>query len=436
MTDQKQTKKDSLKSKEQDSGILQEEIKESLTSEIPNQDRTSKLIPAVIIISLVFGMAGSFLSSYFIVPLYKDKMPAPGTDAGVKYVNVDENSAVVEVVKKASPAVVSIIVSKDLNKIPGFSVSPFDFSPFSFDPFYQNREQQNSKEPNIQQIGGGSGFIISADGLIVTNKHVVEDDAATYSVLMNDGKKFDAKVLSKDPVNDLALVQIEAEGLPTLSLGDSNDLDIGQKVVAIGYSLAQYQNTVTTGVISGIGRTITASGLSGSEQLEGVIQTDAAINPGNSGGPLLDIGGSVIGINTAIDSQGQLVGFAIPSGDIKKDVDSFNKFGRIVKPFLGVRYVLVNETIKEENELTVDYGALIIGGGSPGQPAVVIGSAADKAGIKESDIILEINEQKIDQNHSLAGTLKNYIPGDTVKMKILSRGEEKEIAVTLGETKE
>jgi serine protease Do len=389
----------------------------------------------VIILSLIFGIAGSIIGERYLAPLY-NKTNLPSVDQGIKTIQVNEQSAVVDVVKHASPAVVSIIISKDLNKIPGYSSSSFDFGPFSLDPFFQSRgSDSGSTEPNIQQVGGGSGFIVSQDGLIVTNKHVVEDESATYTVLTNDGKTYDAKVLSRDPINDLALVKIEATDLPTLSLGDSSNLDIGQRVIAIGNSLGQYRNTVTTGVVSGIGRTITASGGSGSEQLEGVIQTDAAINPGNSGGPLLDIGGSVIGINTAIDSQGQLVGFAIPVGDIKGDIDSFKQFGKIVKPFLGVRYVVVNDTIKKENNLTVDYGALIVSGGKPSEPAVTVGSAADKAGLKEGDIILEVNGNRIDQDHSLAGLLKNYHPGDIVKMKVLSRGEEKEVAVTLGESK-
>ncbi len=394
-----------------------------------------KSVALVILLSFLFGIAGSVFGSVFLI--HNGNFSLPGTD--VKNIQVNEESAVVDVVKKSSPAVVSIIISKDLNKVPGYSTSPFDFGPFSFDPFYQNRnQQQDNSTPNVQQIGGGSGFIISADGLIMTNKHVVSDTAATYTVLTNDGKKYDAEVLSRDQVNDLALVKINASNLPTLTLGDSSKLLIGQKVIAIGNSLGQYSNTVTTGIVSGIGRTITAGGTVGSEQseqLEGVIQTDAAINPGNSGGPLLDIGGSVIGINTAIDSQGQLIGFAIPVNDIKKDVSSFKQFGRIVKPFLGVRYVLVNQSIKDENKLTVDYGALIVSGGTTRSPAVVPGSAADKAGLKESDVILEVNGQKVDQDHSLAGYLKNFNPGELVNMKILSRGQTKNIIVTLGETK-
>ncbi|MGE5297998.1 MAG: S1C family serine protease [Acidobacteriaceae bacterium] len=408
-----------------------------LTSDIPRQNSKSTLFSSVIVLSLIFGIIGSWIGNVYVVPFYKKSNLAP-SDQGIKTVQVNEQSAVVDVVKRASPAVVSIIISKDLNKVPGYSSSPFDFGPFSLDPFFQsrNQNQSQSQQPNIQEIGGGSGFIISPDGIIVTNKHVVEDENSTYTVLTNDGKKYDAKVLSRDPVNDLALVKIEGANLPTLTLGSSDTIEIGQKVIAIGNSLGEYRNTVTTGVVSGIGRTVTANGTSGgSEQLEGVIQTDAAINPGNSGGPLLDIGGSVIGINTAIDQQGQLVGFALPANDIKRDVDSFKKFGSIVKPFLGVRYVIVNQTIKEENKLTVDYGALILSGGKPNLPAVVPDSAADKAGLKESDIILEINGQKIDQDHSLAGVLKNFNPGDVVKMKVLSRGQEKEVSVTLGDTK-
>jgi serine protease Do len=404
----------------------------SLTSDLPKKEHNSLLL-SVIALSLLFGLIGSIVGSVYILPLINNENNLIPLDQGIKTIQVNEQSAVVDVVKKASPAVVSIIVSKDLSKIPGYSFSPFEFNPFSFDPFFLERNTNN--QPNIQQVGGGSGFIISSDGMIVTNKHVVNDPSATYTVLTNDGRNYPAKVLSHDPINDIALVKIEASGLPTLVLGNSDNLEIGQKVIAIGNSLGQYRNTVTTGIISGIGRTITALGAGGSEQLEGVIQTDAAINPGNSGGPLLDIGGSVIGINTAIDSQGQLVGFAIPVNDLKKDIESYTKYGRIVKPFLGVRYVLINQAIKEENNLPVDYGALLLGGGRPSAPAVVPNSAADKAGLKENDIILSIHGVKVGQEHSLAGILKQYNPGDAVKMKIFSRDSEKEVTVILGETK-
>jgi len=400
----------------------------SLTSELISQkERFNYRFAAVLVLlSFVFGMAGSvFGYNYLIKPGSTPQV------SGIQTIQVNEESGIVNVVKKASPAVVSIIISQDLSKVQSSS-SPFDFGPFSFNPFPQ--QNNSSSTPNIQQTGEGSGFIVTSDGLIVTNKHVVDNTTATYTVVMNDGKTYDAKVLSRDPVNDLALVKIDAKDLPTLSFGDSSKLEIGQRVIAIGNSLGQYQNTVTSGIVSGIGRTITAGGSTGSEQLEGVVQTDAAINPGNSGGPLLDIGGSVIGINTAVDSQGQLVGFALPANDIKKDIDSFNKNGQIVKPFLGIRYGIVNSTIQKQENLSVDYGALIVPG-TPGSPSVVAGSAADKAGLKEGDIILEVNGNKVDQDHTLAGMLKNYNPGDVVKMKILSNKQTKDITVTLGETK-
>jgi serine protease Do len=403
-----------------------------------NEDMSRKFVSLIVVLSLIFGSVGAVLGNIYLVPMLKKTSAfSPVTSGGIKTVQVNEQSGVIDVVKQASPAVVSIIISKDLNKLQsGNSGSSFDFGPFSLDPFFQNRNAGNSSDstPNIQQIGGGSGFIIRADGLIVTNKHVVDDTSATYTVLTNDGKEYPAKVLSRDPTNDIALVKIEAQNLPTLSLGDSSKLEIGQTVIAIGNSLGEYRNTVTSGIVSGIGRTITAGGsVSGSEQLEGVIQTDAAINPGNSGGPLLDIGGAVIGINTAIDQQGQLVGFAIPVNDIKHDLDSFNKNGSIVKPFLGVRYVIVNDTVKEENNLSINYGALVTG--DSGSPAIVSGSAAAKAGIKSGDVILEVNGQRVDEDHSLAAQLKNFNPGDAVKMKILSGDQTKDITVTLGQSK-
>jgi serine protease Do len=396
-----------------------------------------RIMSTAIVLSLVFGILGAIVGDVYVVPALKKTTAYANISPGsVTNVQVNEQSAAIDVVKQASPAVVSIIISKDLNQIQNNSASPFSQNPFS-DPFFQfgsgSNNNNNSNTPNIQEIGGGSGFIITSDGMIATNKHVVEDTTATYTVLTNDGKKYDAQVLSRDPNNDIALVKIKASNLPTVKLGDSTNLQIGQSVVAIGNALGEYRNTVTSGIVSGISRTITAGGLSGSEQLEGVIQTDAAINPGNSGGPLLDLGGSVIGVNTAIDQQAQGVGFAIPINDIKHDIDSYNKNGQIIKPFLGVRYRLIDQTVQDENKLPSDHGAWVTG--DNGQPAVVAGSAADKAGIKNGDIITQVDNQSVDANHSLAWILKNYNPGDTVHMKLLSNGQTKDITVILGQNK-
>ncbi len=343
-------------------------------------------------------------------------------------VALTEDSAIIDVVEKASPAVVSIIISKDLSKVPGFGAR----DPF-FDFFFDNGPS-GSLEPNVQQIGAGSGFFISEDGLILTNRHVVSDTQASYTVLTNDGKKHDAQVLARDPVNDLAIIKISIQNAPKLELADSKNLKVGQRVIAIGNSLGLYQNTVTSGIISGIGRSITAGSAQGSEELEGVIQTDTAINPGNSGGPLLNVSGQVIGINTAVDREGQLVGFAIPSNDARKALASYQKNGKITRAFLGVRYILITEAIAEQQNLPKDYGALLIRGARVTDLAVLPGSPAEKAGLTENDIILEIEGKRIDPEYTITEALKEKNPEDQVTLRIYHQGQEKDVRVTLGET--
>ncbi len=262
-------------------------------------------------------------------------------------------------------------------------------------------------------------------------------DYHEYTVLMNDESKHEAKVLARDPINDIAILKIEGQDFPTVELGDSSTLKVGQTVIAIGNALGEFRNTVSTGVISGLSRSITAGGAGiGSEQLIGVIQTDASINPGNSGGPLLNLAGQVIGINTAMASGAENIGFAIPINAVKNTIESVRQYGRIVRPWLGVRYVMVNKTIAEENKLSVDYGALIVRGEKVTDLAVIPGSPADKAGLEENDIILEVNGQKIDQDHPLAMIISRYQPGDEITLKVLHKGEEKEVKVKLEEMKE
>lgn len=390
-----------------------------------------RLISVVVIVSLVAGFVGGYAGSQ------KKQQATSASLASNQSITITENSGIIDVVKKASPAVVSIIISKDLSKIPGYGVSPYGFSPFDQLFGFNRPSQQVPQEPNVQRVGAGSGFFVSADGLIVTNKHVVSDTAASYTVLTSDGKSYDAKVLSTDPVNDIALVKIDILNAPTLELASSDNLEIGQSVIAIGNSLGQYSNTVTTGVVSGIGRSITAGGSDGAglEQLEGVIQTDAAINPGNSGGPLLNIAGQVIGINTAIDQQGQSVGFAIPSNDAKKDLDSFRKTGKITRPFLGVRYLMVTPDVAKRQNLAKDYGALVVRGDESGDTAVLPGSPAAKGGVVENDIILEVNGSRLDEEYTLAGALRKFSVGDVVTLKLYRAGEEKTVQITLEEAK-
>lgn len=349
-----------------------------------------------------------------------------------------EESATIEAVKKAAPAVVSIIISKDLSAYynsTGPDIFPFDdFFEFGF-PSSHSLEPENEK----REVGVGTGFIVDgSSGLIVTNRHVVSDEDAEYSVITSDGKRYDnAEVLAKDEINDLAIIKINAESeLPALEFNNSDNIEIGQTVIAIGFALGEFKNTVTKGIISGVGRSIIASGgLRGSESLEDVIQTDAAINPGNSGGPLIDLSGKVIGVNTAISEEGQLVGFAIPSNESKFVFESVRDSGRIVRAFLGVRYIQINDAVAEVNNLETHYGALIVRGGAREELAVMPGSPADKAGLVENDIILEVNGIKIDSEHGLARAIGRNSPGEEVELKILHKGEEKMVKVILEERK-
>jgi len=357
-----------------------------------------------------------------------------------KPVYITEEEATAAVVKTVSPAVVSVIITKELAQVrnlTGPNLFPFDDF-FGFDsPFVDTQpKDQTAPKTEKREVGGGTGFIITADGLILTNKHVVADTAAEYSVVALDGKRYDAKVLAIDPFIDVALIKIEAKNLPTVSLGDSDKIQIGQTVIAIGNTLSEFRNTVTKGVISGINRRVTAGGsMLGTEVIEEAIQTDAAINPGNSGGPLVNLRGEVIGINTAVSQAGQSIGFAIPINAAKKSIESVKKFGRIVRPWLGVRYIIINKKIAEENKLPVDYGALIVRGDKQTELAVVPGGPADKAGLAENDIILELDGVKINDEKSLAKLIQKHKPGDKVKLKILHKGEEKVVTVTLEEIK-
>lgn len=359
---------------------------------------------------------------------------------------IEYEQAIVSAVKKASPAVVSIVISKNLPIYENCAINPFYSLPPEFQQFFgdipQIQGQCQSGKTKLQEVGGGSGFVVSEDGLIVTNKHVVLDKDASYTVITNDGKKYDAKVLARDPAQDIAVVKISATGLPAVELGDSNSIELGQTAIAIGNALSEFRNTVSVGVISGLARTIDAGGAGFSETLQGVIQTDAAINPGNSGGPLLNLKGQVIGINTAVASDAENIGFAIPINRAKKDINSVKASGEIQSAYLGVRYLTVTEEIAKAQKLPVDYGALIRG--TSDGPAVEPDSPAAKArllmpdasdggqtGLQAEDIILEINGKKINKENQLANAIGEFNVGQTVTLKINRGGKEMNLSVAL-----
>lgn len=297
------------------------------------KNKTFWIFVSVIFISSFFGFIAGIISGSVFYFEVKDFLSGLKTNTlekviekSVEYVpQTTEEEKIIKVINEVSPAVVSIIISKDLPVFEEYYINPFqEFEQFFGEPFDFGIPQQRQIGTEKKEIGGGSGFIVSQNGIVLTNKHVVLDEDADYTVLTNDARQFSAKVLARDPVQDLAVLKINTgadEYFPVVNLGDSDGLQMGQTVIAIGNALGEFRNTISVGVISGLGRTITAEGGGLVETIEDVIQTDAAINKGNSGGPLLDLRGEVIGINTAAVLGAQNIGFAIPVNKAKKDIE-------------------------------------------------------------------------------------------------------------------
>ena len=340
-----------------------------------------------------------------------------------------EYSPIVEIARKVCPGVITIVISKDLPKVEGFYSFPFGGQEFIF-PKIENGKKEKTK------IGGGSGFIVSQRGYVMTCSHVVGDPEADYTVILDPKHKYPAKILAKDPLVDVAILKLNDKELPYLELGDSDKINLGETVVAIGNPLGEFEDTLSAGIVSGLSRKITAYGglPLKATSLRGLIQTDAAINPGNSGGPLVNMEGKVIGINTAMVMGAQNIGFAIPVNYAKRIFEEVQKYGKIVRPFLGVRYVILNQEISKANKLPMDYGALVVRE-NLGEPAVLKGSAADKAGLKEYDIILEMDGKKITEENPLADLLTQHKIGDEKNFKILREGKEINLKVKLEEKK-
>lgn len=329
---------------------------------------------------------------------------------------ISEESVVIDVVKQVGPSVVTVGAQRQA--VSGRrNIDPFFFF-FGDEDVVPNLEEQAD-----QYIG--SGFIIQNNGIIVTNKHVVSNPSTKYFIVDDKGNKYQVERIYRDPLNDLAFLKVNpsGNGFKPVELGNSSKLQVGQFVIAIGTALGEFRNTVTTGVISGLGRGIVAgSPFEESERLDNVIQTDAAINPGNSGGPLLNSGGQVIGVNVAVSSQGQNIGFALPINIVKDSVRNFNETGQFDRPFLGVSYVLINKEAAIRNE--VPEGALV--------QEVVPDSAADKSGVKVDDIITEIDGQKIrSEDGGLAAIISKRKIGDTITLKIFRDDKTIELRATL-----
>ncbi len=400
----------------------------------------------VIFLSSFFGFLAGIASISLFLSDFSINVPFSGTlveeeeEEEIKEdVSLSQERAIIKAVEEVWPAVVSIVVTKDVPVIEQYFYNPFEeFEYFFGEPLQVQIPQYRQKGTEKREVGGGTGFIISEEGLVLTNKHVVLDEDAHYTIFTNDGRDYSVEVIARNPILDIAVLKIEEPGdkiFPTVKIGDSEELQLGQTVIAIGNALTEFRNTVSVGVVSGLGRTITASGGGIVETLEDVIQTDAAINRGNSGGPLLNIRGEVVGINTAMALEAQNIGFAIPINQTEKSIEQVKTLGKIVYPFLGIRYILINEQIQKENNLAVNYGAWVMKG-ARGEPAVYPGSAAEEAGLRDNDIVLEFNNQKISLDNSLAKIIMQHNPGDKVNLKVLRGQEEKNIEVILGEKSE
>ncbi|MDD2731929.1 MAG: trypsin-like peptidase domain-containing protein [Candidatus Pacebacteria bacterium] len=339
------------------------------------------------------------------------------------------HSPLVEIAKKVCPAVITIVVSKDLPKIEGFYLLPFGGKEFIMPKINEGKKQ-------MTKIGGGSGFIVSSDGYILTSCHVVQDPNADYTIIIEQGKKHPAKILARDPINDIAVLKIKADNLPYLDLGDSGSIELGEQVVAVGNALGEFHDTVSSGIISGLSRFIQATNniTNQAERLRGLIQTDAAINPGNSGGPLINMESKVIGINTAVVWGAQNISFAIPINYAKKDLEEVRKYGKIKFPFLGIKYIIINKEIAQKNKLPTEYGALIVRE-SLGEPPIIKGSAAEKSGLLEFDIIKEAKGKKITVKNPLSHILEECKIGEEIELKVLRDGKEITLRVKLEEKK-
>lgn len=348
-----------------------------------------------LIVALIIGV--SMLTAWATYTLNNKPTQTTGIDGNLRLTS--EEVDIAQVVAKVSPSVVSII----------------------------------TKQGNLwkEKESAGTGVIISADGYILTNKHVIAD-ASSVRVVTSEGEYYDVKVVGQDPLNDIAFLKISnANNLPAAELGTSATVKVGQKVIAIGNSLGQYQNTVTSGIVSGKGRPVSAytdENETEYETLTDLIQTDAAINPGNSGGPLLNMSGQVIGINTAMAYEAQNIGFAIPIDGVKGLVKSVLTSGEIKRPYIGVRYVDITPEVRAEYKLSTKAGAYV--GGHRGS-VVESGSPADKAGVKEGDIITKINDKVVGENGGLSTLISEFLPGETVSVTVLRNDREENLDLVL-----
>ncbi len=371
------------------------------------------ILSGVILLGASAGFVGGWLGG-----LNRDNNRVSTDREQATQIVLNENEVVSKIAKEVGAGVVSVNVTS--------AVTASDFFGFG--------------RP-VEQRSAGTGFIVSEDGVIVTNRHVVPSGTSTVSVTLSDGTQLDdVEVIGRTNNNDtldIAFLKIKdkkGKDLQPVKIGESAKMEVGYKVIAIGNALGQFQNTITSGILSGYGRSVQAYGESGGgdgESLQNLFQTDAAINQGNSGGPLVNINGEVIGVNTAVaGGQAENIGFAIPIDDVKGLITSVLEKGKLERPYLGVRYVQLTDDYAYQLNLDVKRGAYIIPA-QPGSPTILPGSPAEKAGLKEKDIVIKINGMAIDEKNSLTSLLSRKSVGEEITLTILRDGKEQDIKVHL-----
>jgi serine protease Do len=403
---------------------------------MPQNDRirAGALVVALILIAVLSGFSGAYLQDR-----NNNGNLISGSVSNEKKVVTSQSELISQIAKTVGPSVVSVNVN-----ITASSSSSSDSDGFGLFGFSQPEQEE----------AAGTGIILSSSGIIMTNRHVVPDGTTSVSITLSDGTELkDVSVIGRTSDTDsldiafLKVNNLEGHKLTPATVGDSSSVQVGDDVVAIGNALGQFQNTVTSGIISGYGRSVQASADDGSgddgtgdstsntsdtENLDDLFQTDAAINEGNSGGPLVNLNGQVIGINTAIASDSQNIGFAIPINDVKGLITQVLKTGKFSRPYLGVRYIPLTADVANEYSLSVQNGAFIAPSSDATMPSVVAGSPAAAAGIQTNDVITALDGTNIDQTHDLTSLLDQHQPGDKVTLTILRNGKSMTITVTLG----
>jgi serine protease Do len=374
--------------------------------------RNNFIITLLVASSILAWFIGSSLFFHFMKPssLYTDTMEPVRVQKVVSLWDLQQS--VTNIVDRVYDSTVSIVIKKDLVL--------YRNNPYSF--------FNTPVRKSTQKVWWGTWFFITKDGYIITNKHVVENEDASYTVITSDNREYEAKILAIDPITDLAVIKIESDkGFQPLHFVDHTDgIHIGQFVVAVGNALSELQNSVSLGIVSGKNRVVEWTWY----KLAWLLQTDAAINPGNSGGPLVNLDGDVVGINTAIATNSDGIWFSIPLTDRKVSylLSSIQEYGTIKKPFIGVNYILLSDSVSKELGKTVSYGAYI----SEEDGSIVKWSSAEKYGLRPGDIILEIDGQKITFKNDLNTMIQNKIPGDELQLKVLRKpGKQEDIELKL-----